>query len=94
MIPNLGTKGNGEPVVQPAEPKSTAVACWRVPTVRSLIGFVIAGWISLTLTSCTTSQGLSSFEASPLVPMSVCKAHEAQSGRSIRWGWAALMFRT
>ncbi|GIW32196.1 MAG: hypothetical protein KatS3mg071_2370 [Meiothermus sp.] len=62
MIPNLGTKGNGEPVVQPAEPKSTAVACWRVPTVKSFISLAIAGWIGLALTSCTTTQGL---EVSP-----------------------------
>ncbi|MCL6529308.1 S8 family peptidase [Meiothermus ruber] len=51
--------------MQPAEPKSTAVACWRVPTVKSFISLAIAGWIGLALTSCTTTQGWAGLEVTP-----------------------------
>lgn len=65
MIPNLGTKGNGEPVVQPAEFNCSSSAPWICRNHSKALDFMVAMWAVIALTACSPTQSQAVFEAQP-----------------------------
>lgn len=64
MIPNLGTKGNGEPVVQPAERYGVTAAHWIAP-IQKRVRLALMVLAAVALTSCSSTQSQSGVEVTP-----------------------------
>lgn len=65
MTPNLGTRGNGEPVVQPTE-RSRVCVGHRAFRIRGKPpDFLVALWAVLALSACTSTPSQSVFIAQP-----------------------------
>jgi hypothetical protein len=65
VIPNLGTKGNGEPVVQPAERYGVTAAHWIAPIQQKLLGLALMVLAAITLTACSSNQSQVGIEVTP-----------------------------